>query len=194
MQVTKRQQEIIDTAIIIIAEQGLEGLTTKNIANKIGISEAALYRHFDSKNGILLGILDFFEMKAKALLHEVDQHPGNALQKIAFLLDKRCREFMETPSMIVLILSEELFPQDSRLAEKVMEIMNLNRDRMLALITSGQESGIIRTDITKQHLFLIIMGPFRLLVTRWRLSNFTVPLLEKFKGFWETALKLIALN
>ncbi|MBN1948990.1 MAG: helix-turn-helix transcriptional regulator, partial [Candidatus Cloacimonetes bacterium] len=57
---SERQQQIVNTAIRIIAGQGIQHLTTKNLAGAIGISEAALYRHFSSKHEILLAVLDAF--------------------------------------------------------------------------------------------------------------------------------------
>ncbi len=51
MELTERQKDIIMAGIAIIANQGYEKLTTKNLATKMGVTEAALYRHFKSKKG-----------------------------------------------------------------------------------------------------------------------------------------------
>ncbi|MBL6964026.1 MAG: helix-turn-helix transcriptional regulator, partial [Candidatus Marinimicrobia bacterium] len=52
---TERQDQIIQESIQLIAEKGIQGLTIKNISKAIGITEPAIYRHFDSKNDIILG-------------------------------------------------------------------------------------------------------------------------------------------
>jgi len=49
---TKRQTQIIQASVAIIATKGIQGLTMKKIAASIGISEPAIYRHFASKNEI----------------------------------------------------------------------------------------------------------------------------------------------
>ena len=54
---TARQLQIIQESITLIAEKGIQGLTMKNLASAIGVSEPALYRHFKSKNDILSGII-----------------------------------------------------------------------------------------------------------------------------------------
>ena len=51
---TERQQEILDKSIEIISRKGIQGLTIKNLSKEIGISEPAIYRHFESKTDILL--------------------------------------------------------------------------------------------------------------------------------------------
>ena len=58
MQLTVRQQEIIDAALALIAEQGIQNLTIKNIAAALKITEPAIYRHFDSKHEIQAPIYD----------------------------------------------------------------------------------------------------------------------------------------
>ena len=61
MQLTVRQQEIIDAALALIAEQGIQNLTIKNIAAALKITEPAIYRNFDSKFVILDALLYSFE-------------------------------------------------------------------------------------------------------------------------------------
>ncbi|MBT6686787.1 MAG: TetR/AcrR family transcriptional regulator [Bacteroidetes bacterium] len=52
---------MVEVALELIANKGIQGLTIKNLAKKIGITEPAIYRHFDSKIHILITILDLFK-------------------------------------------------------------------------------------------------------------------------------------
>ena len=71
MELTERQKDILKTAIIIIANQGYEKLTTKNLATQIGVTEAALYRHFKSKRDLVTTILGYFEELSNKVLQEI---------------------------------------------------------------------------------------------------------------------------
>lgn len=51
---SERQNQIISETIRLIHTKGIQGLTIKNISNGIGVTEAAIYRHFKSKDEILL--------------------------------------------------------------------------------------------------------------------------------------------
>ena len=53
----ERKEQIIQAAISIMAEQGLPGTTTKRIAEKVGVSEPALYKYFPGKKELLLEAL-----------------------------------------------------------------------------------------------------------------------------------------
>ncbi len=53
-----RQEQIIDQAIKIIHQKGYSGLSIRELATQVGITEPAIYRHFRSKEDIVLGILE----------------------------------------------------------------------------------------------------------------------------------------
>ena len=50
-----RQIEIIEAAGRILTVSGISGLTIKNLANEMKFSESAIYRHFKSKEEIIIG-------------------------------------------------------------------------------------------------------------------------------------------
>ena len=64
-QFTDRQIEIMEAATLRIDKYGIQELTIKNLAADLTLSEAALYRHFNSKNSIMLGLLSYFIFEMK---------------------------------------------------------------------------------------------------------------------------------
>jgi len=52
-----RPQEIVDTALELIASRGIGHLTTAALARRLGFTEAALYRYYSGKNAILAAAL-----------------------------------------------------------------------------------------------------------------------------------------
>ena len=54
----ERKQEIVQAVLALISKLGIHGVTMGRIADKVGITEAALYRHFDSKLGIIGATID----------------------------------------------------------------------------------------------------------------------------------------
>ena len=59
MNITDRQLEIIEAAGKIMTDAGVSGLTTKKLAKEMGFSEAAFYRHFSSKEDIIVAMLEY---------------------------------------------------------------------------------------------------------------------------------------
>jgi AcrR family transcriptional regulator len=53
-----RRQMILDAAIPLFVEQGFKGVTTRLLAQKVGVSEALLYQHFPSKEALYSEVQD----------------------------------------------------------------------------------------------------------------------------------------
>src|ERR1700742_2919958 len=51
--VTSRRDEVLTAALELLDEVGLDALTTRKLAEKLGVQPGALYRHFDSKRSLL---------------------------------------------------------------------------------------------------------------------------------------------
>ncbi len=187
---TDRQKEIVEVALDLIAKKGIQGLTIKNISKEIGISEPALYRHFESKTAILLAILNNFKEMGAMLSEMMETYDDTAFEKIKFMFSKMMEMFTAQPSIISVIFSEEIFKNEELLKDKIREILNLNQKTIEGIIEKGQEENNVRVDIDKQNLALIMMGSLRLLVKRWDLNNYNFNLNEEGKKLINS-LKLI---
>ena len=187
-----RQKEIIDVSLQLIAEEGIQGLTIKNLAKKIGFSESAIYRHFESKIQILIAILDFFKEHTQQLFADQLNKNDNAIVKIKHLYFNQFKIFTQSPSLVAVVFSEELFQNENILAGKVSEIMNTNFEMMTQIIQAGQDAGELPTDIEASHLSLVVLGSLRLYVKQWHLSDYAFNLTEKGKAFSNSIEKLIS--
>jgi TetR/AcrR family transcriptional regulator, fatty acid metabolism regulator protein len=170
--VTERQQEIIDTAVAIIADEGIQRLTTKELSRRIGISEPALYRHFESKLAILVAILDHFAGWSRTVLREIGESELSAPDQIRELFRRQTTRFMEAPAISGVIFAEEIFKDPPELMKSMMEIMGRTESHLREILVAGMQAGTIRRDVPLEHLALMTLGSLRLLVTRWRLAGY----------------------
>lgn len=168
---TERQIEIVEAALELITEKGIQGMTIKNLSKKIGITEPAIYRHFESKNEILLSVLNNFKEMAVMLSGLMENYDATAIEKITFMFTKMLELFSENPSIVSVIFSEEIFKNEEVLKTRIVEILNLHAQTIEGIIEKGQLEKNVREDIDKESLALIAMGSFRLLVKRWDLNN-----------------------
>lgn len=182
-EITNRQQEIIEVSLALIAESGIQSLTIKNIAKKIGFAESAVYRHFDNKIQILLAILDFFKQNTESFFTNQLISKDNTLTKIENLFLNHFKKFTTSPSLVAVIFSEEIFRNEIELTEKVKDLMNRNTESLKTIIEVGQKNGEIRADIDSLHLSVVILGSLRLFIKQWQMSNYDFNLVEKGKEF-----------
>ncbi len=188
---TDRQKQIIEVSINIIAEKGIQQLTIKNISGNLGISEPAIYRHFESKLDILLAIISNFKIDSQDAVKRIHSVDRPAIEKIEMIFSTHFKRFAEKPALAAVLFSEEIFQNDKRLSTQVAAIMKLSQEAISTLIEKGQQKDEIRNDIGKEQLSLIIMGSLRLIVTKWRLSGFVFELEREGANLWKSIRILI---
>ena len=190
-ELSDRQQEIVNVSLELIEESGIQGLTIKNLARKIGFSESAIYRHSDNKIQILVAILNFFKINSEQFYKSQLNAEADTVSKIEQLFLNHFRTFSLKPSIVAVVFSEEIFRNEPVLIEKVNEVMKNNSDNLKSIIQTGQEKGEIRTDIEPSHLSVIIMGSLRMFVKQWHLSNYSFDLTLKGAEFISSIKTLI---
>ncbi|MDD3283384.1 MAG: TetR/AcrR family transcriptional regulator C-terminal domain-containing protein, partial [Candidatus Cloacimonetes bacterium] len=87
--------------------------------------------------------------------------------------------------------SEELFKNDPSFEENLLSIMHIHRDEVMGYIMQGQRIGQIRENLNPMHLFRMIVGSMRLLVTQWNMSRHAFNLQAEGKSLLNTIIQLI---
>jgi len=188
---SERQQQIVDESIKIIAEHSIQQLTIKNLSKRIGISEPAIYRHFESKIDILLAILESFKQTKNSIINRIAVDNMPALEKFEAIFTEHLKIFVANPALAAVVFSEEIFQNDKRLSETVFSIMRMNQQTHMDIIEIAQKNKEIKDGISGRNLSVMIMGSLRLMVTRWRLSGFAFDLEKEGLELWNTIKNLI---
>lgn len=182
-QITDRQREIIAAALALVTDQGLEALTIKNIAARVGFSDAAVYRHFKNKAQILSTIIDLFASSSAQLLAAINACECSSLDKVKLFFLDRCRVFSGDRVLATVMFAENLFQNDPALAAKIHQVLHRHRDLLLKTIRGGQRQGAIRP-LPAEHIFTMVMGSLRLLVLQWRSGGYEFDLLRAGEKLW----------
>lgn len=155
----ERRLQILQTLAAMLEQPGAERVTTASLAAKIGVSEAALYRHFASKAQMFEGLIDFVDQSVIGLIRQVtDREPSGPLQAsriVALLL-----QFAEkNPGMSRVMIGDALVLEHERLQERV----NLMFDKIEAQLRQslkGIESATPMADaqVTASLLVAFMQG------------------------------------
>lgn len=192
---SERQIEIIEAATKRIDEHGIQDLTIKTLAADLNLSEAALYRHFKSKNEILLGLLTYFieEMKGRldAVLSNKDRSPSELLKD---LFDSQLKTFVQKPSVVSVIFSESIFQFNKELSSTVSAMMELMQNHIESIVKKGQANGSFSKIVGVSTTTTIIMGGMRITVLKWKLSGHKSDLIKDGNKVLNGILKMVETN
>ena len=189
---SERQIEIMELASQIIDRDGIQELTIKNLAAEIELSEAALYRHFKSKNEIMLGLLDYFmwEMAERVARIAADENkPAPELLKAIFA--SQLKTFAKKPAIVSVIFSEGIFQFNKELMKKVSSMMEMMRSQIETIIRKGQQEGTIRDFSGASVITTIIMGSMRMAVLKWKIMGSGSDLVKEGSKVLNGVLRMI---
>lgn len=185
MELTKRQNEIIDAALNLTAHGGIQNLTIKNLGNALGITEPAIYRHFKNKSEIVKAMIGRFD---KAV--SVERPELNGFDAIAAFARNRFEQVAANPPLARIMFAEELFMDDEEFTALMFNMMHRHKKALEQYFLEAQENGEIRKDIPLDTLFRLVFGPVRLLIKQWGMTQGAFDLHCKGRELLET-LRLI---
>ncbi len=190
-----RQQQIIDAAGSLIFKYGSEHLTVKKIAKEVGISEAAIYRHFKSKKSILSFLLRHIE---EALLRDISPESAGTGPVTLDTIEKIIRNHFSMISMrkgiSFQVIAEIISLGDRKLNKQASQTIDKYISRLKELLVEGRRDGAIREDVDMEAsatmLFTFIQG----LVNIWALSDGSFNLIEKYTSLWRIYREAVTLR
>jgi TetR/AcrR family transcriptional regulator len=74
----ERRVQILQALATMLEQPGAERITTAALAAKLGVSEAALYRHFASKAQMFEGLIEFIEQTVFSLVNQIAERESVA--------------------------------------------------------------------------------------------------------------------
>ena len=165
-----RQAEILDRALELVRENGLAALTTKKVAERAGFTEAALYRHFSSKQVLILGLMDRLEAMLITPIREIAAdgalRPAERLERI---VRHHTRLVREQNSLPILLLAEASVSDDPDLLGRMRSIFHEYLSVLEGLLREGQSRGEIDRSANADCLALVLLGAPAALAIRHRL-------------------------
>ena len=188
-----RSEEIAYAARELIAKQGIENLTTRAIAKKVGITQAAVYRHFRSKKEILLRVIDD---TAEILLADFNQVPiegESCLDKLDILMRRQLSTLTQNGASNKVLLAPEIRRlRDKDLSKRMINYLNMVLGRFKEFLSQGVTSGEIREDINldaaARLIFIILIG----LINLWETDNNQAMVEAEYKNQWELFRNAVA--
>jgi len=180
-----RQKQIIDAARLMIVRYGSEHVTVRRIAKAVGISEAAIYRHFKSKRDILLLLADHIEENLEGDIKVTLTAEGSSLSGISAVMRDHISSIEQRNGISHQVIAEIISLGDKKLNQRFFEVVSRYIDHLSELISAGVESGELRQDIDPHVAATQLYGMIQGLVGMWSLSNFSFNLVERYEPLWE---------
>lgn len=165
-----RKDRIILSAIDIINELGIQGLSTKELALRQEVNESALYRHFKSKDAIIEGVIEYFSQFDTAIYNSAMQKELNPKDKILKYIKSYLEYYEGYPAITAILLSYEGLRHDPIIKAKMNGIFSYRLNNIISLIDESQNKSEVKL-FSARELAMILIGYSDKVILEWRMSG-----------------------
>ncbi len=150
-----RRLQVAQAALQVIATEGAGRFTTRAVANRVGIGEGTLFRHFGSKEEIALAAMTLLEQELAASLVET----GDAMADVEAFFRHRAAMVGQQSSVGRLIFSDELVHLAGEAGRaRIDGWRRRNVAWLIQRLVALQAQGELRADVDAQMLATMVQG------------------------------------
>ena len=140
----ERRLQILQTLAAMLQEPQPEKITTAALAARIGVSEAALYRHFSSKAQMYEGLIEFIEQTLFGLIARITADTPSPTAQVEAILSMLLNFSAKNPGMTRVLIGDALVHENERLQKRINQL----HDRIEAQLRQCLRFGDKQTDLS----------------------------------------------
>ena len=167
----QRRAEIIDAVVALAAERNPDGITTAAIAERLGLTQGALFRHFPTKQAIWASVMGWVADTLLARLERAAAGQGAPLDALEALFGAHVAFVVEHPGIPRMLFGELQNPVETPAKQLVQTLLQRYAERLVRLVEAGRRDGSIAAEIEPRVAALLFIGSLQGLVMQSLLAG-----------------------
>lgn len=151
-------ERILQVAETLFADHGFDAVSMNTIAERVGVSKASVFHHFDSKNALYLAVLKDCTRQQAELLKELVQDEAPVAERLRAFARAHLAHILERKQASRIMQREMLKGGPRRGQELAQQVFGENFARFVEILKRGQERGELRKDVDPATVTLMIVA------------------------------------
>lgn len=180
-----RKQQILEALAHMLETAPGTRITTSALAKEVGVSEAALYRHFPSKAKMFEGLITFIEetlFSRITLILSEEQKVVTRCEKILLLLIGFCEK---NPGLTRILTGDALAGETERLRQRVTRLFDRLETQLKQALREAEIKEGVRTRMTVSVTANLILAAAEGRIAQYVRSEFKRKPTENWSDQWE---------
>ncbi len=138
------KEALLQTALEIIDSEGLDTITLRDLTQRLGTSRSAVYRHFTSKEVLILGVIEKGYEQLNLLFTPIFQDRTHTVVERFDAMGRAYLNFaIEHPNLYRLLFGEMYRKEREEICDYKDETLATGLYALIGLLIEAQEEGII---------------------------------------------------
>ena len=180
-----RKDQILKALARMLETAPGQRITTAALAREVGVSEAALYRHFPSKARMFEGLIKFIEETLFARITRIINEENSAeirCHNILLLILTFCDK---NPGMTRLLTGDALAGETERLRERIAQFFGRLEAQLKQVLREAQIRENLKTTISPAILTNLLLASVEGRLVQFVRSEFKVSPLDNWDTQWD---------
>ncbi len=189
----QRKSEIVDSVMVLADQIGPDRVTTGAVAAAIGLTQAALFRHFPTKAQLWHAVAVNISMRLYAVWTDALEGIEGPSERLVALIRAQLDVIAKTPALPMLLYSRELNVNNAELRTSFQELLLAFQSLIRDEVTQAQQAGIYRKDVPPADITVLITSLVQGVAIRWSLGARQFPLQEEGERLLRVYLKFLVI-
>lgn len=153
-----RQEQIKQAVLDLIYTDGLKSLSTRNLAKQIGMSEGTIFRHFATKQDIIIAIVNDVQRDFIDPLRNIAYSNQPPSERLGEFLCQTVRYLTKNKGITMLMFSEASHNNDMELKNNLLQIFNNQKKLVSKIILDGIALGQWNESVSVENIAMLYIG------------------------------------
>ena len=180
-----RKDQILQALARMLETAPGERITTAALAKEVGVSEAALYRHFPSKARMFEGLIKFIEETLFLRISRILDDESSAETRCHNILTLLLNFSDKNPGMTRLLTGDALAGETERLRARVAQLLNRVESQLKQVLREAQIRENLKPGVSPTALANLLLATCEGRLAQFVRSEFKKSPLENWDTQWE---------
>jgi len=181
---TNRRQQILESLVHMLEINPGCRITTAALAKEVGVSEAALYRHFPSKFKMFEALIDYVEETIFSRVATILKEHSNAKDRINHILTLLLTFTGRNPGITRILTGDALVGENDRLHARVAQLFDRLETQLKQILRDAELTEGLRPITTTSVAANLLMALVDGRISQFVRSNFKKLPMENWPEQW----------
>jgi len=171
MSADERRAVTVEAVLALAAQQNPSEISTTAIAEHMGVTQGALFRHFPNKEAILESVMDWVADRLLARVDKAASGAASSLEALEAMFEAHVAFFVENPGVPRMLFGELQRAKMTAPKRMAQKMLLRYRERLVTLIEDGKAKGLISSGTNTASACTLFIGMIQGLVMQSLLAG-----------------------